>query len=154
MNTEKILCAVWQVEQSYILFQQDSAAGFNVDDSLTTWGTMFHDTVKSWQPICINFYLWGNIKNKLYKMCSCMVESSSRTTVSQFQSSWTVKKSVCVFRQHFSTSYNTGALTLILWCRMTHIEKILYCLVVSSCWQPRIDNCPQFYQWIRYTLST
>jgi len=33
MNTEKILCAVSQVEQSNTLFQQDSAAGNNVDDS-------------------------------------------------------------------------------------------------------------------------
>jgi hypothetical protein len=33
MNTEKILCAVSQVEQSNILFQQDSAAGNYVNDS-------------------------------------------------------------------------------------------------------------------------
>jgi hypothetical protein len=37
---------------------------------------------------------------------------------------------------------------------MTHIEKILYCLVVSFCWQPRIDKCPQFYQSIRCILSS
>jgi len=55
MNTEKSLCEVSQVEQSNTLFQQDSAAGNNVDDSLTTWGTIFHDTVKSWQLVCINF---------------------------------------------------------------------------------------------------
>jgi len=55
MNTEKILCAESQVEQSNTLFQQDSAAGNNVDDSLTAWRIMFRDLVKSWQPIGIKF---------------------------------------------------------------------------------------------------
>lgn len=42
--------------------------------SSTIWGTMFCDTVKSWQPICINFYLWGYIKDRVYRMHSCMEE--------------------------------------------------------------------------------
>lgn len=89
-------------------------------------------TVKSWQPICINFYLWGDVKDKVYKICSCNEEelniwkffwnNYSFKSISDFLNS-IIK--VCVFRQHFSTSLNTGALTLIVWFRMTHIGKIL-----------------------------
>jgi hypothetical protein len=89
-------------------------------------------TVKSWQLICINFYLWGDLKDKVYKICSCNEEelniwkffwnNNSFKSISDFLNS-IIK--VYVFRQHFSTSLNTGALTLIVWCRMTHIGKIL-----------------------------
>ena len=78
-------------------------------------------TVKSWQLICINFYLWGDLKDKVYKICSCNEEelniwkffwnNNSFKSISDFLNS-IIK--VYVFRQHFSTSLNTGALTLIV----------------------------------------
>lgn len=81
-RSNSIRFARWILKKFFVQFQKwnnQTRCFSRIQLLVTTWmihnlGSNFYDTVKSWQPICINFYLWGNIKDKIYGMCSCMEE--------------------------------------------------------------------------------
>jgi hypothetical protein len=150
-----------QEERSHVWFQQNSATAHTADGSMTALEVVLGDGIIScglWAARSpdltpCDFYLWGNLKDKVYRTNphteEVFKENIRRDILDVPQEELRVnfnllkryKECMRVQGHHFQ-----HLLRLLYYCFMerylTRIGKVLYCLAVcSSCQKLESDSC-------------